>query len=337
MGILIVDDSDDSRALLKAALREGGLQSVWAVDCARAAFHYLGIDPPGCAARVDLIFMDVMMPEIDGLAAIHQIRRFERLREIPIIVITSNGEERLLEAAFAAGAIDFVTKPFRPREIVARARSALRIKRERDRRSTRENALATTAKRLEAVSKSLESESRTDPLTGIANRRAFFAAFHAEWRRAARIGSELSILMIDVDCFHAFNERRGHLEGDEYLRRIALVLRASAGRSGDWVARYGGEEFVVLLPGTRAEGAATVAESIRVGVEQLHGPHPGTDASPRVTVSLGVATTVPSLDVAPETLLAAADEALYSAKEHGRNQVRVAQPQEGASGARGGQ
>ncbi len=317
--ILVVDDSEDARSLLAAALHEGGLQDVWAVDSASRAFQYLGIDPPGCAAMVDLIFMDLMMPKIDGLTAIRHIRQCQRLRDVPIIVVTSRGEEWVLEAAFAAGAVDFVVKPIRLREIVARARAALRIKRERDLRSRRERVLRRTTKRLVATSKSLESENRTDDLTGIANRRAFFAAFREEWRRAACVRSELSVLIVDIDRFHDYNEQHGHLEGDACLQQLALVLRASAGRAGDCLARYGGDEFVVLLPGTPSEGAATVAETIRASVERL---------DRRVTVSVGVATTAPRGDLAPETLLASADDALFAAKQRGRNQVQGA----GASG-----
>jgi diguanylate cyclase (GGDEF)-like protein len=313
--ILVVDDSADSRMLLAAALHEGGLPDVWLVDGARGAFQYLGIDPPGCAAMVDLIFMDLVMPEIDGLTAIRRIRACERLADVPIIVVTSRSDERVLEAAFAAGAMDFVVKPIRLREIIARARSALRVKRERDLRARREKVLRRTTQRLAAASKSLEAETRTDLLTGIANRRAFFAELHDEWRRAARAGRELSLLMIDVDRFHDYNERHGHLSGDGCLHEIALVLRGSAGRSADLVARYGGDEFVALLPGTPSAGAATVAETIRAGVERLEPP---------ITVSVGAATRVPRPDLAPEALLQSADEALFAAKDQGRNQVQSA-------------
>src|SRR5262249_28109683 len=152
------------------------------------------------------IFMDIVMPGVDGLTAIQRLRRTDRLRDVPIIVITAHGEEQMLEAAFAAGAVDFVRKPFRFAEVVARARSALRSKRELDRRTKREDRLRATRKRLAAVSKNLETESRIDPVTQILNRRAFTATLIGAWRRAAMTAGELSLLMIDVDHFHDFNE-----------------------------------------------------------------------------------------------------------------------------------
>src|SRR5262249_54488165 len=132
--ILIVDDSEDSRSLLAAALHEGGLTDVSSVESADAAFQHLGLDRPGCTTTADLIFMDIVMPGMDGLTAIQRLRRQERLRDIPIIAITAHGEEQMLEAAFAAGAVDFVRKPFRIGEVMARTLSALRNKRELDRR-----------------------------------------------------------------------------------------------------------------------------------------------------------------------------------------------------------
>src|SRR5262249_28392218 len=167
MRILVVDDSADSRALLTAALYEAGLTDITAVEGARKAFSYLGIDPPGPAAQVDLIFMDLGMPDIDGLAAIQRIPRVERLPGVPITVVTAHSEEPFLEGAFAEGAVDYITKPFRLRELVARTRAALRGKHERDRRSTREQALQRTAQRLEKLSRRLENETQQDPLTGI--------------------------------------------------------------------------------------------------------------------------------------------------------------------------
>src|SRR5262249_54961113 len=168
---------------------------------------------------------------------------------------------------------------------------------------------------LVAVSKTLENESRIDPLTGILNRRAFTTTFDVAWQRASMTASQLSLLMVDVDGFHGYNERRGHVAGDACLQHVAHVLRDCAGRVADCVARYGGDEFVVLLPETPAAGATTVAETIREEVERSVG---------EVTVSVGAATAVPGPDLAPNALVALADDALYLAKERGRNRVEVA-------------
>lgn len=324
MSILIVDDSDDSRFLLEGALRTAGLNDIVGFDSASAVLEYLGGDARKCGQPVDLIFMDLAMPGIDGLQALRLLRRAERLRRIPVIVVTSHAEEGMLETAFAAGALDYVTKPFRARELVARARSALRIKRERDRRASRERTLRGAAQRLAHSQLRLEHESRTDPLTGIANRRELDAVLANEWRRAARDGADLALILVDVDFFHEFNERYGHPAGDACLRRLADVLSGSAGRAGDTVARHGGDELAVLLPATPLDGAVTVAETIRAAVLALDIPHAASPCADVVTLSIGVAATRPRLHRPVSSLVAAADEALFRAKARGRNLVEVA-------------
>ncbi len=153
--------------------------------------------------------------------------------------------------------------------------------------------------------------STLDGLTEVANRRHFDDTLALEWRRAARSGQPMSLLMLDIDDFKPFNDRHGHQAGDDVLRRVAEVLRDSVHRAADLVARYGGEEFVVLLPETGLEQAREIAELLRAKIEELG-----------VTASLGVATQVPSRDGNPDRLVKRADEALYEAKRGGRNRVR---------------
>ena len=160
----------------------------------------------------------------------------------------------------------------------------------------------------------------TDALTGIANRRHFDQVLRDEWRRCARAGTPLSLLMIDVDCFKAYNDRLGHLQGDDCLRRIAALLIPAGRRPGDLMARYGGEEFVCLLPNTDTEGAVLVAERLHFNVQHAHIAHPASPVGPRVTVSIGVATARPPAQ-SVEILLELADRALYVAKEEGRNRI----------------
>ena len=163
-----------------------------------------------------------------------------------------------------------------------------------------------------------------DGLTGIQNRRAFDLALDKEWKRAARNGSPLSLILLDVDHFKMFNDTYGHLTGDDCLRAIAAAVRMGARRPEDVVARFGGEELAVLLPGTPAKGAAEVARRLCVGVRELGIPHSGNDGRGVVTMSGGVSTAVACCDGRvrmPEGLLMAADAALYKAKNLGRNQV----------------
>jgi diguanylate cyclase (GGDEF)-like protein/PAS domain S-box-containing protein len=169
-----------------------------------------------------------------------------------------------------------------------------------------------------------------DGLTGLANRRAFDGALDREWHRAARDGAPLSLLLLDVDRFKAFNDRYGHQAGDECLRSVAQAVKEAVHRFGDLAARYGGEELAMLLPGTAMAGAAEVAERARAAVQALGLPHLEGGPLQVVTVSIGVATITPLIDGPPPArLVAAADGALYQAKHNGRNRVVVAPMQPG--------
>jgi diguanylate cyclase (GGDEF)-like protein len=165
----------------------------------------------------------------------------------------------------------------------------------------------------------LEKLLSTDALTGIANRRRFDAALVREWHRCARSRTSLSLLMIDVDHFKAYNDRCGHQQGDQCLRRVAKLLSDSVGRPGDLVARYGGEEFVCLLPEIGQDGARAVATRLIAAVHRAAIPHPASPLGPLLTVSIGVATAT-DLSGEPTSLFALADQLMYAAKNAGRNQ-----------------
>jgi diguanylate cyclase (GGDEF)-like protein/PAS domain S-box-containing protein len=167
----------------------------------------------------------------------------------------------------------------------------------------------------------LEQLATRDGLTGLANRRCFDDTLHAEWARALRQRQPLSLLMVDVDNFKAYNDANGHLGGDECLKRIATAV-SSEMRANDLVARYGGEEFAVILPNQSLKGAASVAERIRTRVEQLQVPN-RLAAGQHVTVSIGAATALASPDTSASDLVATADAALYRAKHMGRNRISL--------------
>jgi len=166
----------------------------------------------------------------------------------------------------------------------------------------------------------LEQLATRDGLTGLANRRCFDDTLHAEWARALRQVQPLSLLMVDVDNFKAYNDAHGHLGGDECLKRVARAV-ASEMRANDLVARYGGEEFAVILPNQSLKGAAIVAERIRCRVEQLQLPCHFTPG--HVTVSIGAATALAGPDNHASQLVAIADAALYRAKHLGRNRISL--------------
>jgi diguanylate cyclase (GGDEF)-like protein/PAS domain S-box-containing protein len=167
----------------------------------------------------------------------------------------------------------------------------------------------------------LQTLADKDGLTGLANRRCFDQALQAEWLRAQRAGKPLSLLFADVDHFKPFNDRHGHQNGDECLRAVATIVGAEAVRPTDVAARYGGEEFAIILPATDRYGGCAVAERIRKGVMELRLPHGAPGAGAHVTMSVGVATLLPGNDAGPDWLLGQADQALYAAKNLGRNRV----------------
>jgi diguanylate cyclase (GGDEF)-like protein len=164
----------------------------------------------------------------------------------------------------------------------------------------------------------------TDSLTNIANRRRFDDVLAGEWRRCDRAGVPLSLLMIDVDHFKAYNDYSGHVQGDGALRQVAKLLGAAVKRPGDLVARYGGEEFVCLLPGIGVGGASAVANKLIEAVRRANIPHPRSPSGPRLTISVGCAT-ANSLTGDPLALVACADKLLYSAKAAGRDQLMSGQ------------
>lgn len=174
---------------------------------------------------------------------------------------------------------------------------------------------------LEEANRKLAQISYLDAVTEVSNRRSFEEELTMEWRRSTRTGSRLSLMMIDIDGFKAFNDALGHQAGDECLKTVASVIDEGVRRAGDVVSRYGGEEFAVLLPDTDLTGAAALAERVRAAVEERNIWHPATQRS--LTVSIGVATASGRDDGQPSLLVRAADEALYQAKKDGRNLVRT--------------
>lgn len=184
--------------------------------------------------------------------------------------------------------------------------------------------LSETTRELAAANRTLQRLSQLDGLTGLANRRHFDETLDLEWRRAVRSRQPVALVLLDIDCFKAYNDAYGHQRGDECLQAVADVLQGGAQRAGDLAARFGGEEFALVLPGLEEEAACQLAERLRAEVEGLALVHQHSSAGPLVSVSAGVTSLVPRSDASAAELVAAADRALYSAKAAGRNRVRVA-------------
>jgi diguanylate cyclase (GGDEF)-like protein len=180
---------------------------------------------------------------------------------------------------------------------------------------------ARMADELTVANRKLERLSMSDGLTGIANRRCFDQRLHGDWARLAEEGRPLALVLADADAFKPLNDVLGHLHGDECLRELARICRRFATSEQDLVARFGGEELVLLLPGCTLEAAEAIGERLRAAVDAAAMPHPASPVAPHVTVSVGVACVRPEPGTPPETLVAAADHALYVAKQRGRNRM----------------
>ncbi|MDR1463473.1 MAG: diguanylate cyclase [Azoarcus sp.] len=269
--------------------------------------------------RPDLVLLDIIMPGMDGFEVAKRIRKLEKNHWTPIIFLTARTDEQDLQRAIDAGGDDYLIKPVS--EIVLKAKiSAMR------RMAEMRDSLRTLTNKLEKTNHELQRLSAIDSLTGIANRRRFDGAMLREWRRCSRSAKPLSLLMLDVDLFKLFNDHYGHQMGDECLKIVAHTLEESTQRPNDMVARYGGEEFATILPETNAEGALAVGEAMRAGIEGLRIDHAWSPISQVVTISVGAACVIPPSngETGIYALIKAADDALYRAKEAGRNRVEMA-------------
>jgi diguanylate cyclase (GGDEF)-like protein len=323
MSILVVDDSIDSQRLITVFLKSGGYKDIYTVSSAAEAYRFLDLQAFSEGQSVDLILMDIVMPDVNGIEACKMLKKLESVLDVPIIMVTAKTEKEELDLAFSAGAMDYITKPINKIELLARVRSALRLKHEVDERKARELELIEVTRQLAASVEVLRQLSLRDGLTGVANRRHFDEILASELSRSKREHQYLSLVMFDIDFFKAYNDRYGHLQGDDCLRLVATSAAHSLSRSGDLLARYGGEEFAVILPQTDVVGAAVVAEQIRSAVADLHIAHAASNCNDMVTISLGVGVFDPKEAIAPEDLIKRADWALYRSKENGRNQVSV--------------
>ena len=250
------------------------------------------------AGDIDLILLDVVMPGLDGFEICRVLKSSQITASIPIIFVTALDERRDETRGFDAGAVDYIIKPIHPSIVRARVRTHLELKRARD---------------------LLEQLASVDPLTGIANRRRFDTALEEEWRRTRRAGRWLSLAIVDVDHFKRFNDRHGHLAGDERLRVIAESLAKSARRAGDLVARYGGEEFGLILPEVEPAMMLGVVRIVLNGVAGEPASDQPKAGNELMTVSVGAISVIPQRDSTPTALMAAADNLLYEAKASGRD------------------
>jgi|GEM_PF-5836416 len=241
---------------------------------------------------------------------------------ISIIVLCKDTKRYIKSDLFQCEHIDFISESFDEMSFVSHIKNQMALVKDFDDSVQREQNLREIIEILRALNKEWERLSSLDPLTNLSNRRYFNERFDNEWKRAQRSKSSIGLLLIDIDHFKAFNDCYGHLRGDECLQQVSQALRDAVRRPADMVARYGGEEFIILLPNTEMSGACVVAEVVRKRILDLNieAPFPSFQGAP-LTVSVGVAAGFPQPSLSTSELLDHADQALYSAKEAGRNQV----------------
>jgi two-component system cell cycle response regulator len=303
MRILVAEDDRVTRKLLESYLKKWGHEVVACSDGQEAWSILQGEEAPRLA------ILDWMMPKMSGVEACRNVRDLNGNHYIYLILLTSrNGKEDVVKG-LEAGADDYIVKPFDPNELKVRVRAAVRMVRLQE-----ELSAALTAS---------EFRASHDPLTGLWNRGAILEILKKEITRSKRQKTPLSVVMTDIDHFKQINDQFGHLVGDDVLREVTRKLSSSV-RPYDSIGRYGGEEFLVVIPGCNNEEAYRLADRVRrVFSTEL------TSTSERdlaVTLSFGVAEAYSTLDSSADEIIRIADQALYRAKEKGRNRVEKGVP-----------
>ena len=300
MKILVAEDEAVPRAILRAALQSLGHECLEAEDGEEAWEVFSGT--PG----VDVVISDRLMPGMDGIELCRRIRAEGGEGYAYFVFLTSLGNKQNLLEGIRAGADDYLGKPLDLDELRVRLISAARV--------------TGLHKRLSEQKRELRQQARKDPLTGLGNRLALHEDLKALAARARRYGHGYCAALYDLDHFKAYNDRHGHLAGDEALRSVANAL-AGRSREGDAAYRYGGEEFLVVMPEQTLESARAAADLVRRTVEELRIPVGAGKPAGAVTVSAGVAALGTGDNEGADALLREADAALYRAKETGRNRV----------------
>ncbi|MFQ5480467.1 MAG: diguanylate cyclase [Thermodesulfobacteriota bacterium] len=296
MKILVAEDDSTSRRILGAVLTKLGYDVVSVTDGVEAWEEFKKDSPPRIAV------LDWMMPGLTGLEVCAKIRATGSEEYTYVVLLTSNSSHEDIVEGMKAGADDYIVKPFNRSELEARVKAGLRI--------------INLQSELLLAKEKIRIQSRTDALTGIANRRAVFDHLDAELKRSERDKKSISIAMLDLDHFKDINDTYGHQAGDAILTECVARISGSI-RPYDFIGRYGGEEFLLVLPGTDESNAMIVCERILGRVQAEPVIYNG--ISIPCTLSIGLATWSGREDV--DKLIEASDKALYMAKEKGRNRV----------------
>ncbi len=309
MKVLIVDDNKAIRKFISECITALGHEPYYAENGVQAV-DFVKFN------AVDLIMMDVEMPDMNGFEATKRIRKLLNEDWVPIIFITEKIDEDSYTEGILAGADAYVPKPIKPLQLQLQLMAMQRIY------DTRQK-LKNTQRQLQEVNEKLLKISMIDQLTGISNRRSFDQHLEKQFGLAKREKNPLSVVICDVDFFKIYNDNYGHTEGDNCLKRVAQAIASIPSRPTDMACRYGGEEFTLILPNTDLQGGLFIAEKVRQAVLTADIPHEGSKIASQVTLSLGLATFTGQFKTG-EDITKAADTALYRAKDEGRNRVEAA-------------
>ncbi|MFP5273602.1 diguanylate cyclase domain-containing protein [Coleofasciculus sp.] len=319
--ILIVDDNLTNSEVLLNFVSEAGFQVIVARD-GESAIKKAELEHP------DIILLDVIMPGIDGFETCRRLKANPATYDMPVIFLTALSQTAVIIKGFELGAVDYIIKPTQQEIVLARVNTHLTIQKLRRNLQVQNQQLQQEIQqrqeaeaKLQKANAQLKRLATLDSLTKVANRHRFDEYFNQVWRIARREQWVLSLLLCDVDYFKLYNDSKGHQAGDECLYQVAQAMKQVVKRPADLVARYGGEEFAVILPNTPAKGALQVAQFIQTSLNQLGLTHPRSPIKNSVTLSVGVSSTVPCHHTCPEALIRAADQALYRAKETGRDRT----------------
>ncbi|MCX8049753.1 MAG: diguanylate cyclase [Methylohalobius sp.] len=311
LDILLVDDDPVALARLKKPLEQAG-HKVRTCQSGHEALKLIFDQPP------QLILTDWTMQPMDGLSLCRALRESELGKRLYVIMLTANESEDDLVQAFAVGIDDYLTKPVNLKVLCARLRAGQRIIHLQEELAKERAELELKAKELTLLSRKLEQLANTDLLTGLPNRRYAQRRLAQELAQGHRYGRPVSVMVLDLDYFKSINDSLGHAAGDEVLKHAASVMQ-NALRASDVLCRWGGEEFLAIVPNADLASAAKLAERLRAALSSQQPK--GLALKRPVTVSIGVGSCPPARDL--DSLLHAADHALYRAKERGRNRVET--------------
>ncbi|MUG99881.1 diguanylate cyclase [Scytonema sp. UIC 10036] len=310
--ILIVDNDAAMRFLLQQAIEKEGYRVVEASGGQQCLDICQKLVP-------DLVLLDALIPGIDGFTCCNKLQTHLGNNCPPILMMTVLEDQKSMEQALELGVTDCITKPIHLSLLIQRIRWLIATRQEIEnlRQEIKKERLLT--KKLKAKNQELLNLARYDSLTKIANRRYFEEYLQHEWKRSQREQLALSLILCDIDFFKAYNDTYGHQAGDRCLRQVANIIKQCVKRPADLVARYGGEEFAVILPNTKATGAFYIANKIQASLKAFAIPHSGAKNNQYITLSLGIASTIPCATSSPSQLITQADVALYQSKSQGRD------------------